>query len=128
MADDVALAQSHHGDIRDRLEPPGDFGEPGKTVEEIALIGVAGDHHRRVPTQPRQYHLDLSLGAVLRLVDDDEGIIQRAAAHKPDWGDLDGSLGHQLLDAPAAEPLVQRVVERAQIRSKLLADVAGKEA
>ena len=54
MADDVALAQPHHSDIRDRLEPPGDFGEPGKTVEEIALIGVAGDHHRRVPAQPPQ--------------------------------------------------------------------------
>src|SRR5262249_59645479 len=90
--------------------------------EEIALIGVPGHDHRRVP-QPRQYHLDLPVGAVLRLVDHDKGVVQGAAAHKPDRSDLDRSLAHQLLDAPAAEPLVQSVAERAQIGCQLLAYV-----
>ena len=29
MADDVALAEPHHGDFGDRVKPAGDLGEPG---------------------------------------------------------------------------------------------------
>src|SRR5712671_3961245 len=69
VADDIPVTEPHHGDVRYRVEPPGDFGETGEAVEQIALVGVARYHHRRVPAQPGQQHLDLAIGAVLRLVD-----------------------------------------------------------
>src|SRR5262245_45735874 len=64
---------------------------PDRPPRRSTLIGVPGHDHRRVPAQPRQYHLDLPVGAVLRLVDHDKGIVQRAAAHKRDRGDLDAA-------------------------------------
>jgi hypothetical protein len=38
MAHDVGLGQRHHGNVRDRAEPAGDFGEPGEPVEEVAPV------------------------------------------------------------------------------------------
>src|SRR5271166_153074 len=105
MADDVAVAEPDHRDLGYRIEPPGNFRQTREAVEEVALIGVAGHHHRRMPTQPCQQHLDLAVGAVLGLVDDDKGVVQCASAHIGDRGDLYGAFGHQLLDPFATEPL-----------------------
>ena len=59
--------------------------------QQVGLVGVAGHHHGRVPAQPGQQHLQLAVGAVLRLVDHHEGVVQGAAAHEADRGDLDGA-------------------------------------
>src|SRR5690606_41327588 len=53
--------------------------------------------------------------SVLRLVQDDEGVVQGAAAHVGQGRDLDGARRHQLGDADRVEHVVQRVVERAQV-------------
>ena len=126
MADDVGIAEPYHRDISDRLKAARDLGETGQPIEQVALVGIAGHHHRRVPAQPGQQHLDLAIGAVLRLIDNDESVVQGAPAHKADWRDLDRSFGHKLLDPLASEPFVQGVVERAQIGRKLVADIAGE--
>ena len=39
VAHDVAAAQPHHGDISHRVEPAGNLGEPGKTVEAGERLG-----------------------------------------------------------------------------------------
>jgi spore germination cell wall hydrolase CwlJ-like protein len=54
MAHDVALAKAYHGDVGQRLQPPRDVGQPGHPGEEIALVGVAGQHHGGMPAEAGQ--------------------------------------------------------------------------
>jgi hypothetical protein len=51
MAHDVGLGQPHHGNIRDRVEPAGDLGEPVEEVEEVAPVagGRSGRGRRSYP-------------------------------------------------------------------------------
>ena len=114
-----AVAEADNRNVGDRFEPVGDFGKPREAVEQIALVGVAGDDHARIGAEPGQQHLDLAVGAILRFVDDDKRVVQGAPAHIGDWCDFDRPLADQLLEPLAAEAFVQRVVERPQIGGKL---------
>jgi hypothetical protein len=77
-----------------------------------------------MPAKPGQPHLALAISAVLRLVDDDEGIVQCPPERMGDRCDLDRSLGERLLDPPGAEAFVQCIVEGTQVGCELVADVA----
>ena len=78
--------------------------------------------------EPRQEHLHLFGGRVLRLVEDDERVVQRAAAHERNRRDLDRAA----LDVPRhaldVEHVVERIVERPQIRIHFLLQVARQKA
>jgi hypothetical protein len=128
VADDVAVGQADHGDVLDRLEARRDVGQAGDAGQQVGLVGVAGHHHGRVPAQPGQQHLQLHVGAVLGLVDDHEGVVQGAAAHEADRGDLDRPLGHQGPHPLDRQPVAERVVERPQIGGQLVLHVAGQVA
>ena len=68
-------------------------------------------------------------GRVLRLVEDDERVVQRAAAHVGERRDLDRALlASALRDLLGLEHVVERVVERPEVRVDLLEQVAGQEA
>ena len=58
-------------------------------IEQINLGRVAGHHHPRALAEASQDHLHLQARAVLRLVDDDEGVAERAPAHEGDRRHLD---------------------------------------
>ena len=58
-------------------------------ARQIDLGDVAGDHRRGAEADPGQEHLHLFHGGVLRLVEDDEGVIQRPAAHECQRRDFD---------------------------------------
>ena len=66
-------------------------------------------------------------GGVLRLVENDEGVVQRAAAHEGDGRDLDDVLLEITVDLLRLQHVVQRVVERAKIGIDLLLQRAGQE-
>ena len=95
---------------------------------EVDLGHVAGDDRLRVEADARQEHLHLLGGGVLRLVEDDERVVERPAAHERQRRDLDRPALDQPLDALELEHVVQRVVERAQVGIDLGRDVAGEEA
>ena len=78
--------------------------------------------------EPGEEHLHLLGRGVLRLVEDDERVVERAAAHVRQRRDLDGAGGEQLGDRLGVDHVVQRVVERAQVGVDLLAERAGQEA
>ena len=63
--------------ISDRLQQSGT-----PRIGQIDLRHVSRDHGLGVIAEPRQEHLHLLAGGVLRLVHDDERVIQRAAAHE----------------------------------------------
>ena len=89
--------------------------------------GSPVDHHGGMPAQPGQQHLELDVGAVLRLIDDHEGVVQGAAAHEPHWRDLDRSFGHQRPNPLHRQPVGQGVVERAQIGGELVFHLARQK-
>ena len=117
---------------RDPLDRPEDVpdGEQSRRLlrRQVDLRHVAGDHHLRAEAEPRQKHLHLLGARVLRLVEDDEGVVQRAAAHEGERRDLDRALLHVGGQAVGVEHVVERVVERAQVRVDLRQQVAREEA
>ena len=77
--------------------------------------------------EPGQEHLHLLGRGVLRLVEDDEGVVERAAAHERDRRDLDRAALDQPRRLLGVHHVVERVVERPQVRVHLLLQVARQE-
>ena len=96
-------------------------------VGQVDLGDVAGDDDLRPEAEPGEEHLHLLGRRVLRLVEDDERVVERAAAHVRERRDLDRAALHEPRDALGLEHVVERVVERAQVRVDLGEHVAGQE-
>ena len=64
----------------------------------------------------------------MRLVEDDEGVVQRAAAHVGQRRDFDGAALGVLLDFFGGQHVVQRIVQRAEVRRDFFVKVAGQKA
>ena len=99
-----------------------------RAVGQVDLGDVTGDHHLGAEAQPGQEHLHLLGRGVLGLVQDDERVVERAAAHVGQRGDLDGAGCHEPRDRLGVDHVVQRVVERAQVGVDLVVERAGQEA
>jgi hypothetical protein len=82
----------------------------------------------RVEAEPGQEHLHLLGARVLRLVEDDEAVVQRAAAHERQRRHLDHAALEVLGDPLGLEHVVQRVEQRPQVGVDLRHQVAGQEA
>ena len=95
---------------------------------QVDLGRVAGDDHLALLAEPREEHLELHRRAVLRLIEDDNGMRERAPAHEGERRDLDHAGGEAALDPLRRQHVVKRVVERPQIRIDLLAHVARQKA
>ena len=95
---------------------------------QVDLGDVAGDDHLRAEAEPGEEHLHLLRRGVLRLVEDDERVVERAAAHVGQRRDLDGAGRHQPRDRLRVDHVVQRVVERPQVGVDLVGQRAGQEA
>src|SRR5579883_3283037 len=65
----------------------------------------------RIPDEPRQEHLHLHGRGVLRLVEDDEGVGERAPAHEGERRDLDIAGRKPFHHLLARQHVVQRVVK-----------------
>ena len=117
-------------DKRDVVDAPQnllDIGQAGTAPRQIALGGVSGDDELGIETQARQEHLHLLAGGVLGLVQDHEGIVERAAAHVGERRDLD----HPALDKSRGllgiHHVHERIEKRADVRVDLVLKRAGKE-
>src|SRR5690606_10327998 len=129
VPDDVLCRERGEVHVVDALEDVAhDPQSRGGAARQVDLGDVAGDDDLRAEAEPREEHLHLLGGGVLRLVQDDERVVQRPAAHVRQGRDLDGAGLHELGDGAGVEHVVQRVVERAQVRVDLLAEGAGEEA
>jgi hypothetical protein len=82
----------------------------------------------RAEADAGEEHLHLLARGVLRLVEDDEGVVQRAPAHEGERRDLDRLPLEGAAHLVEAHQVVQRVVQRAQVGIDLLRQVAGQEA
>ena len=95
---------------------------------QVDLGDVAGDDRLGAEADAGEEHLHLLGRGVLGLVQDDEGVGQRAAAHVGQRSDLDLLALDELADALGAHQLVEGVEERAQIGVDLLGEVTRQEA
>ncbi len=113
MSNDVLVVEIREADA-------GHAGENGLHLDEPRVPGggqvdlrhVAGDDHLRVEAQTREKHLHLLGRAVLRLVENDERVVERPPAHVRERRDLDGALLHEAPHLLAFEHVVERIVER----------------
>src|SRR5665647_1706946 len=112
-----ATWMSTDGVARRRLkagEQPYGFGQPRRLpVRQIDLARIAGHDHAAVLAQPGQEHLHLHRGGILRFVENDAGIRQRAAAHEGQRRDLDLAAFQCALDDAGIHQVVQCVIDRA---------------
>ena len=100
----------------------------GLAGRQVDLRDVAGHHDPRAEAQPGQEHLHLLGRGVLRLVQDDERVVQRPAAHVRQGRDLDRAGRGQPRDRVGVDHVVQGVVQRPQVGVDLLVQRAGQEA
>lgn len=126
---DVRLIELDLRDAFDVLQDAGGLFETRFLVfRQVDLRQVAGDDGLGRRTDTGKEHLDLQVGGVLCLIEDDERIIERTAAHVGERCDLDHAVGHVVGQLIGRDHVVERIVERAQVRVDLLLQVAGEEA
>ncbi len=95
---------------------------------QVDLGDVGRDDELRIEPGPGQDHLHLLPGRVLGLVEDDEGAVERPAAHEGQGGDLDDAALDQPVGLVVLEQVEQGVVEGPEIGVDLLDEVPGEEA
>ena len=100
---------------------------PTACPRQVGLRHIARDHGFGAEADAREEHLHLLDGGVLRLIEDDEGIVERAAAHEGERRHLDHVALDEARHAVESQHLVERVVHRAQVRIDLLREVARQE-
>lgn len=128
VAHDVAGRQAADGDIRYVVQNAHGVLQTTDLVGgQIDLCNVAGDDDLRAEAQSRQEHFHLLARRVLRLVEDDEAVVERAAAHIGQRRDLDVAALEIFLIRLRAEHIVKRVIQRTEIRIDLVLQVAGQE-
>src|SRR5450756_3111509 len=96
-------------------------------VGQVDLGDVSGDHDLRAESEAGEEHLHLLARGVLRLVQDDERVVEAPAPHVSERGYLDRARGHELGDRVGVDHVVQGVVERAQVRVDLLVEGARQK-
>ena len=95
---------------------------------KVDLGKVARDDHLRVPAHAGKEHPDLCRRRVLRFIEDDDRIAQRTSPHKSQGSDLDDVPVHHVLQLYGGNHVLQRIIERLQVRVDLVFHVTRKEA
>src|SRR5919205_301285 len=115
VADDVGGVQYGEADVVDSGEDLLDDAQArARSERQVHLRDVAGDHHLGAEAEAGQEHLHLFRRGVLRLVQDDEGVVQRPAPHVGERRDFNGAGSHQAGNRLRVHHVVERVVQRPQ--------------
>ena len=89
MAHDVLVAEADERDAVDLVEDVLHLDQArGLVARQVDLRDVAGDDHLRAEAEPRQEHLHLLRRGVLRLVEDDEAVVERVVRDEEVVGDV----------------------------------------
>src|SRR3989454_2671286 len=117
VTDDVALVEMNKGDAADFSADIHGLEQSGAAAAgEVNLRDVAGDHGFGIEAEAGQKHFHLLAGGVLGLVENDEGIVERAAAHEGQRRDFDDALFEEALKLIGVEHVVEGVVQRSEER------------
>ena len=129
MPHHIAYGEPRHVDPFDPLQPANGIAQPAhlRAAGDIDLVGIAANHHPAVLAEPGKEHLHLGRRGVLRFIKDHERIGERAPAHEGNRRNLDLAAGDPPFDLLGRHAIVQRIVNRAQIRIDLFLHIAGQE-
>src|ERR1019366_6968245 len=128
VAYDVALVEAHDFHALDVRENAVCFLEARDLPRrEVDLRHVARDDGLAAEPEAREEHLHLLGRRVLGLVQDDERVVERAAAHEGKRRNLDDVSLEHAADLVVSEDVVKRVVQRPEVGVHLLGEVARQE-
>ena len=128
MAHHVRGGQLAERDVVDPAQHVLDLAQPGLGgTGQVHLGDVTGHHDARAEAQPGEEHLHLLGRGVLGLVQDHEGVVERAPSHVGERCHLDAAGLHEPRNGLGVHHVVQRVVERAQVRVDLVVERSGQE-
>src|SRR5215510_14471301 len=106
----VVAGQLGEVNVRDAVEDVLHHAQPAHLPrQQVDLRDVAGDHHLGAEAEPGQEHLHLLRRRVLRLIKDDERVIEAPAPHECQRRYLDRAGGGELGDRLRVHHVVQRV-------------------
>ena len=129
MAHDVGAGQAAKFDVVNVAQDVFDDGQAGGlAARQVDLRGVARDDDLGAEAQACEEHFHLADRRVLGFVQDDEGVVEGAAAHVGQGRDLDGAGGHELGQGLGVEHVAQGVVEGTQVGVDLVGEGAWQEA
>src|SRR5262245_56378764 len=121
VPDNVLVAEADERDAVERAEDVLHLNQARRLLaRQVDLGHVARDDDLRAEPEPRQEHLHLLGARVLRLVENDERIVQRATPHERERRHLDDALLHVRGEPVGVEHVVERVEERTKVRIDLL--------
>lgn len=128
MPDNIAAAERVKIDARNVLENAANFEQAALFgPREIDLRDVARDDHPGFFAEAGEKHHHLLGGGILRLVEDDEGIGERASAHVGERGNFDDAFFGEARDVGRIEHVVQGIVQRTQVRENFFLEIAREE-
>lgn len=128
MPDDILGGEPGEVHVVQTLQDVLDLAQPALgSARQVDLGDVTGDDDLGVEAEAGEEHLHLLGAGVLRLVEDDERVVERATTHVSERRDLDRARRHQPRDRVGVEHVVQGIVERAQIRVDLVEQGARQE-
>ena len=90
MANDVRRGEANGRDAFHSIQLLHRIGETGLArVGKVDLMRVAADHHPAPHAEARKEHFHLQRRGILRLIEDDESVVESTPAHERDRSDLD---------------------------------------
>src|SRR5437899_3105854 len=128
MTDHVAAGKLDDGNAVHISQSVMGLDQPGMFMRRQVDLRLITRHDGfRTVAQAGKEHEHLFDCGVLRFVQDDKRVVQRASAHIGEGRDLDGASLHVFLDLLSREHVVERVVERAEIGRDFFVKVAGQK-
>ena len=128
MSYDIFFGEMNKRDARDFTEHVACVDEAASLrVGQVDLREVARDNHLGAYAQAGEEHLNLRHGGVLRLIEDNDGIGERSAAHESQGRNLNNTFLHLLLQFSLGNHVLQRIVERLQIGVDFLLHISGQK-
>src|SRR5437867_111138 len=128
MTDHVTAGKLDDGNAVHVPEGVMGLDHPGMFVRwKVDLRFIARHDRFRTVAEAGEEHEHLFGGRVLRFVQDDERVVQRASAHVGQGRHFDGAALHVLLDFLSREHIMECVVERTEIGSDLFVEIAGQK-
>ena len=95
---------------------------------EVDLRGVACDDHFGAVAETGEEHHHLVFGCVLCFIEDDERVIEGAAAHEGEGDDFDEIAGHETLDLVEFHHIVEGIEQWAEVWIDFVLHSTGEEA
>ena len=118
----------HERESVDAGQHPLQTGESAASIRYVYLGRVAGDDDFRTEPDAREEHLHLLGCRVLCFVENDEAVVQGSPAHECERCHFHHSPFKVFLCVLGTHHVVQRVVERTQVRVDLRHEVARQKA